>query len=144
MKSYVLDTAVIGAALRSDTGASRELLEAARARTFELVLSVPLLLEYEAVLTRPEHAAEHRISTAGIAALVDELAFIGKKVILGIRTRPQLWDANDEMVLETALTGQADAIVTFNVRDFLRAAARFGLSVIKPSEALRELEAETK
>jgi predicted nucleic acid-binding protein len=74
MKSYVLDTAVIVAALPSDTGASRELLEAARARNFELVLSVPLLLEYEAVLTRPEHAAEHRISTAGIAALVDELA----------------------------------------------------------------------
>lgn len=144
MKTYVLDTDVVVAALRSDTGASRQVLEAARARIFELVLSVPLLLEYEAVLMRPEHVAVHGIGAAGVIALIDELAFIGKKVALGNRTRPRLWDANDEMVLETALNGQADAIVTFNVKDFRRATTRFGLPVMRPGEALRELDADTK
>ena len=48
--SYVLDTDVIVAALRSDRGASRQLLLAALNREFELLLSVPLMLEYEAVL----------------------------------------------------------------------------------------------
>jgi putative PIN family toxin of toxin-antitoxin system len=144
MKTYVLDTDVIVAALRSDTGASRQVLEAARARIFEIVLSVPLLLEYEAVLTRPEHIAAHFIGTAGVIALLDELAFIGKKVPLGNPARPRLWDANDEMVLETALNGQAHAIVTFNVKDFRRATSEFGLSVLRPGEALRELYADTK
>jgi predicted nucleic acid-binding protein len=32
--------------------------------------------------------------------------------------RPQLRDPGDEMVLETAVNGQADTLVTFNVRDF--------------------------
>jgi predicted nucleic acid-binding protein len=53
--SYVLDTDVIVAALRSDRGASRQLLLAALKRRFGLLLSVPLILEYEAVLTRPQH-----------------------------------------------------------------------------------------
>jgi predicted nucleic acid-binding protein len=57
MVAYVLDTDVLVAALRSDAGASRQVLEAARARRFELLLSVPLMLEYESVLNRPVHLA---------------------------------------------------------------------------------------
>ena len=57
MKAYVLDTDVLVAALRSDAGASRQVLEAARTRRFDLLLSVPLMLEYESVLTRPERLA---------------------------------------------------------------------------------------
>ena len=55
---YVLDTDVVVAALRSDQGASRQLLLAALNKRFDLMLSVPLILEYEAVLTRPEHLAD--------------------------------------------------------------------------------------
>jgi hypothetical protein len=40
-----------------------------------------------------------------------------KRVALQIHTRPMLPDPNDEMVLETAINGRADAIVTFNGRD---------------------------
>ena len=52
---YHLDTAVLVAAIRSNTGASRQLVRAALENRFELLLSVPLVLEYEAVLKRPEH-----------------------------------------------------------------------------------------
>ena len=41
---YVLDTDVIVAALRSDRGASRQLLLAALKQQSELLLSVPLIL----------------------------------------------------------------------------------------------------
>jgi predicted nucleic acid-binding protein len=54
MRAYVLDTAVLVAAFRSNTGASRRILELARAKKFRLLLSVPLISEYEAILTRPE------------------------------------------------------------------------------------------
>lgn len=142
MKAYVLDTAVLVAAFRSNTGASRQLFEAARNRRFELILSVPLMLEYEAILTRPEHLASSRLSKVDISAALDELARVAKKVHLALRTRPQLRDEKDEMVMETAINGRADAIVAFNERDFRPAALRFGLSVIRPSRALCDLDEE--
>jgi len=132
MKAYVLDTDVLVAAFRSDIGASRQVLEAARARRFDLLLSVPLMLEYESVLTRPEHLAASGASREDVSAVLDELASVGKKVELMIRTRPMLPDPNDEMVLETAINGRADAIVTFNDRDFRPVAARFRCSVVRP------------
>jgi len=109
-------------------------LEAARAHRFELLLSVPLMLEYESVLTRPEHLAACAASREDVSAVLDELASFGKRVELMIRTRPMLPDPNDEMVLETAINGRADAIVTFNERDFRPVAARFRCSVVRPGE----------
>ena len=47
------------------------------------------------------------------------------------------------MVLETAINGQADAIVTFNERDFRRVAERFRCSVLRPIEAVRQLARES-
>lgn len=45
------------------------------------------------------------------------------------------------MVLETAVNGRADAIVTFNRRDFMPQAEQFGTAVLTPGEALKQLEA---
>ena len=118
MGAYVLDTDVLVASFRSDAGASRQVLEAARARRFNVLLSVPLMLEYESVPTRPEHLAASGASREDALAVLDELASVAKRVELVISTGPLLSDPNDEMVLETALNGRADAIVTFNDRDF--------------------------
>ncbi len=65
------------AAIRSDAGASRQVLAAARAHRFELRLSVPLMLEYESVLTRAEHLAACGASRVDVSAVLDELAFVG-------------------------------------------------------------------
>jgi predicted nucleic acid-binding protein len=59
-----------------------------------------------------------------------------------IRIRPMLPDPDDEMVLETAINGLADAIVTFNERDFRPVAARFRRSVVRPGEIVRALTRE--
>jgi predicted nucleic acid-binding protein len=59
--------------------------------------------------------------------------------MFAFRWRPALADPNDDMVLETAVNGQAHAIVTFNQRDFNPAAARFGCGVMRPGEFLRVL-----
>ena len=126
------------AAFRSDAGASRQVLEAARVQRFELLLSVPLILEYESVLTRPEQLAASGATIEDVAAVLDELAAVAKRVQLIIRTRPLLPDPKDEMVLETAVNGHADAIVTFNDRHF-RPAGLFRCLVLRPGEVLRRL-----
>src|SRR5713226_7203468 len=94
--SYVLDTDVIIAALRSDRGASRQLLLAALHQEFELLLSVPLILEYEAVLTRPEHLAACGLSGDEASRVLDDLAAVARPVRLAFRWRPRLSDPDDD------------------------------------------------
>ena len=83
--SYVLDTDVLVAALRSSRGASRQLLRCALDRRFELLLSVPLILEYEAVLTRPQHLAACGLSVAEVERVMDDLAAVAQPVRLAFR-----------------------------------------------------------
>jgi putative PIN family toxin of toxin-antitoxin system len=136
---YVLDTDVVVAALRSDQGASRQLLLAALDRHFDLLLSVPLILEYEAVLTRPEQLAACGISRADIGHVLDDLAAVAEPVTITFRWRPNLPDPDDDMVLETAVNGNADAIVTFNVRHFEPVSRSFACAVLLPREALQQI-----
>src|SRR5438270_629444 len=105
----VLDTAAMVAAIRSDRGASRRLLRAAlEGQGLRLLVSVPLLIEYEAVMTRPEHLRAARLTTGDIGVLLDAVAAIAERVELAFLWRPVLPDADDDMVLETAINGRAD------------------------------------
>ncbi len=135
----MLDTDAMVAALRSSRGASRQLLLGALEGSFQLLLSVPLILEYEAVLSRPEHLAACGLSAAEIGRVLDDLAGIAQPVSLSFRWRPRLSDPNDDMVLETAVNGNADAIVTFNQRDFEAAIRDFDCAVILPGAALGQI-----
>ena len=138
----VLDTAVMVAAIRSEFGASRKLLVGALEEQFVLLVSTPLLLEYEAVMTRREHLDAAGISAADVVALLDAIAIVARPVRLAFLWRPAVRDANDDMVLETAANGQAEGIVTFNRRDFGGVTDRFGIPVLLPGEALSRLEIE--
>jgi predicted nucleic acid-binding protein len=51
-------------------------------------------------------------------------------------------DPDDEMVLEAAINGHAEAIVTHNRRDFAAASIRFGIAVLSPGEFLTLLQQE--
>ena len=136
----VLDTDVLVAAVRSDRGASRVLLIAALERRYPVMASVPLMLEYEAVLTRPEHLAAARISTADVHVLLDAVALVVEPIRISFLWRPMLPDPGDDLVLETAVNGRADVVVTFNLRDFEPATAGFGLEIVTPADAVRRLE----
>jgi len=128
------------AAIRSDAGASRRLLVAALERRFAPLVSVALLIEYEAVMTRPEHLAVAGVSADEVGALLDAVALVAEPVRLAFLWRPMLPDADDDMVLEAAVNGGADAIVTMNRRDFVRVAESFGIQVLSPGEAAARLE----
>lgn len=141
MMRVVLDTSVLVAAGRSRNGASFALLRALRANRFRMLVSVPLFLEYEAVLKRPEQLAVGRRSAAMVDAFLDALVLRVEPVHLFYLWRPQLRDPADEMVLETALNGRTEALVTFNVDDFT-AARRFALPVLTPAAFLQQLNKE--
>lgn len=135
----MLDTDVVVAALRSDQGASRQLLLAALNKQFDLLLSVPLILEYEAVLTRPEHLTVCGLNRKEVGRLMDDLAAVSETVNIRFRWRSNLPDPDDDMVLETAVNGYADAIVTFNMRHFKPASKSFDCAVLLPRDALQQI-----
>ena len=134
-----LDTDVLVAGLRSDRGASRQLLLGALGRGFVMLASVPLMLEYEAVLTRAEQLQQTGLTVQETNAVLDALAAVLEPAPLRFLWRPRLGDPADEMVLETAVNGRADRLVTFNVRHFREAAGEFGLRVAMPGEVWREI-----
>jgi len=133
----VLDTCVLVAAIRSKRGASRELLRMVLDEELKPLVSVPLVLEYEAVLTRSEHLNVSVFDKIAILGIVKTFCTLGEPVHIAPRLRPQLVDPDDEFVLETAHHGKAEAIITLNTRDFLVAARRFGISALLPGEALK-------
>jgi putative PIN family toxin of toxin-antitoxin system len=135
----VLDTDVVVAGLRSDRGASRQLLAAALNRHILVLVSVPLFLEYEAVLMRPEQRVETGLSVKETNLFLDALAAVSEQVVFRFLWKPQLRDPADEMVLETAVNGQADRIATFNVKHLREAAGFFGISAARPGEIWEEL-----
>lgn len=138
----VLDTAAMVAAIRSDAGASRRLLQSAleRRHGLTLLVSVPLMIEYEAVLTPAEHLTVAGLSAADVAELLDAVAAVAEPVRLAYLWRPALPDMDDDMVLEAAVNGRAEGIVTFDLRDFGTVAERFGIQVLLPGDAVRQWE----
>jgi putative PIN family toxin of toxin-antitoxin system len=136
----VLDTSVLVAAIRSQTGASKALLTAALDSRFQFLISNPLVLEYEAVLTRREHLQASGLSIGEVGELLDTICATGIQVRLTRSWRPILRDPDDEMVLGTAINGSADAVVTFNRADFIGIPGEHGLEVISPQEGLKRME----
>jgi predicted nucleic acid-binding protein len=104
---------------------------------FEIAISVPLAVEYEAVLTRQGVALGLRPSEA--VTVVDYLCAVGKQQQIHFLWRPTLRDANDDFILELAVAARCGYIVTHNVADFA-GIARFGVTLVRPRWFLRQLE----
>ena len=135
----VIDTDVMVAAIRSSTGASSRIVLLAQTGRFQILVSVPLLFEYEAILKRPQHLKAANFTVEDVDEFIDALATIAIPVSPYYLWRPVLKDPNDEMVLETAVNGQADFILTFNTRHLATGAQRFGIEAIQPGEFLRRI-----
>ena len=130
----VMDTDILVAALRSPDGASRQWLRSILAKEVTALLSVPLMLQYEAVLTRPEQLKGSGLSTQDVAHILDALCQVGKPLNISYLWRPILKAPDDEMVLEAAVQGGADLLLTFNEKDF-RNAHTFQVKIIRPGPA---------
>ncbi len=140
MIKIVLDTSVVVAGLRTRLGAGNAVLRLVAQRRLVVLATPPLFLEYEEVLKRPEHRLVHGLPLDAIDEFLAELAALVEPVDVHFQWRPQTRDANDEMVLEAAINGHADALVTYNVADFAGAVERFGIAVLRPGDVLRRVK----
>lgn len=133
----ILDTCVLVAALRSSLGASYRLLNLVGHRHFTVGLTAALVLEYESVCLRS--LDDFGLAADDIGQLLDHLCRVGRRATVRFRLRPSVADPGDELVLEAAVATGSGWIVTHNVRDMAAGAARYGVEVITPGEALRRL-----
>ncbi len=99
------------------------------------------MIEYQAVMTRPEHLKASGLKAKEVNSVLDALAAVIEPVQFTFLWRPSLRDPDDDMVLEAAVNGQADAIVTFNILNFDIVAADFGIEVLVPGETWQRLKA---
>jgi len=137
MKSrIVIDTCVLISALRSRNGASFKLLSLIDNNNFTFALSVPLVLEYEAVAKRMSRNLG--LTHADIEDVVDYLCTIGEHRKVHFLWRPNLKDPGDDFVLELAVESECNYIVTHNIKDF-KDIKKFNLKAITPQELLRKI-----
>jgi putative PIN family toxin of toxin-antitoxin system len=139
VKRVVLDTSVVVAAFRSRQGASNTVLGLVSLRRLIPLATVALFLEYEEVLKRPEHREAAGLTLEQVDRILASLASALEPVEVHYAWRPQLDDVDDELVLEAAVNGRAEGLVTHNVRDFADVAPRFGLEIIRPGALLRRI-----
>lgn len=132
----VIDTNVLFTALRSSRGASYKLVSLLPSGRFSITISVPLIIEYEDVLRRGKLPAS--ISEKDISDFLDFLCYVGYRQDIFFLWRPFLPDSSDDLVLEVAVAGGCDAIITYNKRHF-KNVEKFGLRIIDPKEFLSEI-----
>lgn len=136
----VVDTSVIVKAIRNFNGASAALIQEVIRERVVLLVSTPLWLEYESALQRPEHWVWPGFGAADADRFLNVLANIATPIEIRFRWRGILPDPDDEMVLETAINGGADSLVTFNQRDFAPATTALGLEICRPDAILARLK----
>lgn len=138
----VFDTDVLLSGLRSTIGASRVLLQAVEAAVVTPLVSVATVIEYEAVLKRTEHLQATGLDADDVDRFLDDFVAHADHIDPYFRTRPSIRDPDDEMFVELAINGQADALVSFNVGDYRPADPRgrsLDILVCRPGDILRRL-----
>ena len=134
----VFDTASLVSAIRSNTGAAAEIVRLAILGKPVLLMDYKLVCEYRDVVLRPQHIAASGRTSEDAEAIIRALEAIAIPVLVEIKHRPLSQDENDDMVLDVAINGHADAIVTNNIKDFAPAAERFGIRIMTPRDFLIE------
>jgi putative PIN family toxin of toxin-antitoxin system len=135
----VLDTASFVAAVRSSSGAAGEVLRMVFRKEVVPLMDFKLGLEYREVALRPEHVKASALNSSEILELIQAVEAFAEAVEVLIKNRPLSPDPNDDMVMDLAINGQADALVTGNTKHFAAAGKRFGIPVLSPTELLEKI-----
>jgi len=100
---------------------------------FDIVLSVPLIVEYESATKR--QSRQLGLIHQDIDDVLDYLCSVGLHRRIYFLWRPYLRDPKDDLVLEVAVESESDYVITDNRRDFA-GLERFGLQALEPGRFL--------
>lgn len=135
----VVDTSVLITALRSSAGAAAEVIRLVLRGELVSLMDYKLACEYQDVALRAEQLHVSGKSRAETTAILDALEAVADPVFVAFRHRPLSTDPNDDMVLDVAINGDADAIVTNNTRHFREPALCFHVATLTPAKLLRKI-----
>jgi predicted nucleic acid-binding protein len=137
----VQDTNVFVAALRSQEGASAAVLDRCLAHDDQTVMGDALFAEYEQLVRREHLWRDVSLTTAEREALLDDFCAAAGWQPIYFRWRPNLPDADDDHVLELAIAGGVEHLVTHNTRNFGRGELKFvAPRVVTPAQHLRSVK----
>jgi putative PIN family toxin of toxin-antitoxin system len=137
----VLDTNIFISAVLGPKGASRQIIRGCLQQEYLPLMGNTLFLEYEALLSRRKLFANCILSPQEREVLLDAYLSVCRWVTVYYAWRPNLRDENDNHLIELAVAGGADYLITKNTRDFTGANLQFrGLKVQSPQRFLEEVQ----
>ncbi|MGL5834225.1 MAG: putative toxin-antitoxin system toxin component, PIN family [Waterburya sp.] len=134
----VIDTNVlVGALIGQEYGANRKLLELCFSREFQPLINYTLFAEYEDLINRPSIHKLCNRSPEEINILFDGLLSVCELVKIYYLWRPNLVDEGDNYLVELAIAGNAEILVTHNIKDFQQSQLKFPqLQIKQPKEII--------
>jgi putative PIN family toxin of toxin-antitoxin system len=135
----VLDTASFVTAVRSSNGAAGEVVRMIFREELVPLMDLKLGLEYRDVALRSEHVKASALSKREIVELIEAMEAFAEPVEVVMKTRRLSPDPSDDMILDLAINGRAEALVTSNTKHFAGTKKRFGISVLSPGELLEKI-----
>jgi len=135
----VIDTNIfLGACLGS--GAANQAVAACLLGKCTPLMGAALFTEYEDVLGRSELFERCRLTENERSDLLDIFLSVCEWTRVYLTWRPNLPDEADNHLIELAIAGGADLIVTRNLRDIQRGELQFPqLRIISPEAFLKEI-----
>jgi predicted nucleic acid-binding protein len=103
------------------------------------LMDLKLGLEYRDVALRSEQVRASALSKREILELIEAMEAFAEPVEVVMKTRPLSSDPSDDMILDVAINGRAEALVTSNKKHFAAAGKRFGIPVLTPAELLEKM-----
>ncbi len=98
--------------------------------------------EYRDVALRKEHLNASGYSAEEVLRIIAAIEKVAESVEVIRKPRPLSIDPNDDMVLDIAINGRADALITNNAKHFSAAGTRSGFPVVSPATLLEMLRKE--
>ena len=134
----VIATNVFVSALISPSSFSREVIRRSLMATYQPLMGNTLFMEYESILSLEEVLSKCPLTIKEIETLLAALMNVSQWILIYYLWRPNLKDEGDNHVIELAIAGNAEAIVTNNVKDFQNSSLLFPeLLVLRPEEILK-------
>ncbi len=137
-KSIVVDTSILISALIGVKGPSREVLRQCLNGSHRPIISNALFHEYEDVSKRSRILNKCPLKESEIKELLNAFYSVCTWVPIYYLWRPNIIDEGDNFLIELAIAGNAEFIITNNIRDLVTAELKFPeLKIVKPETFLR-------